>query len=96
MNAGKVLLHCFVLVLLFLVAAIFVNPLTDGIDNNTLRVAVKELIRVGLTVGMLRLYAGRFFKKMSSYFRIQKFFKTDKIWIFIGLAMPLTVIAFYL
>lgn len=93
---GKVVLHGLVLVLLFLVAAIFVNPLTDGIDNNTLRVAVKELLRFGLTVGMLRMYAGIILKRSNAYFRIQKWFYPDKRWIFIGLAMPITVIGFYM
>ncbi|AIE60223.1 CPBP family intramembrane glutamic endopeptidase [Bacillus methanolicus] len=96
MHWGKVVIHCLMLIILFLLAAIFVNPLTDGIENGTMRVAVKELLRIGFTVGLLWLYARLFFKKSSGYFRIHKLFETDKIWVFVGLAMPLTVIAFYL
>ncbi|MFK9093931.1 lysostaphin resistance A-like protein [Bacillus salipaludis] len=96
MHWSKVVLHGLVLVILFLLAAIIVNPLTDGINNNSMRVTVKELIRIGLTVGMLKLYAQVFFMKSSAYFRIQKLYKIEKTWIFIGLAMPATVISFYM
>ncbi|MEH7351963.1 CPBP family intramembrane glutamic endopeptidase [Neobacillus drentensis] len=89
-------MHCLVMVILFLAAAIFVNPLTDGIDNGTIRVVVKELIRIGVTVGLLWLYARLFFKKSSAYFGIHQRFKTEKIWVFVGLALPLTVIVFYI
>lgn len=95
MHWGKVVIHCFMLVLLFLAVAIFVNPLTDNISNGTVRVVVKELLRVGITVGLLVLYVKRFFKKESVYFRVQKPFKFKKIWLLLGLAMPFLVIAFY-
>ena len=94
MHWGKVVMHSLMLVFLFLTVAIFVNPLTDGIDNDTVRVVVKELIRIGITVGLLWLYARLFFKK-NTYFRIQKPFKLMNLWIFVGLAMPFLVIAFY-
>lgn len=96
MHWGKVLMHCLIMVFLFLAAAIFVNPLTDGIDNGTSRVVVKELIRIGVTVGLLWLYARLFLKKSSAYFGISKLCKTEKIWFLIGLALPLTVVVFYL
>jgi uncharacterized protein len=96
MHWGKVVMHSLILVILFLGIAIFVNPLTDGIGNSTIRVVVKELIRIGVTIGMLWVYALLFFKKSSAYFRIQKLSNTGISWIFIGLAMPLTVIAFYM
>ncbi|WHY79547.1 type II CAAX endopeptidase family protein [Neobacillus sp. WH10] len=96
MHWGKVLMHCLIIVFLFLVAAIFVNPLTDGIDNGTSRVVVKELIRIGVTVGLLWLYARLFFKRSSSYFGISKLCKTEKIWFLVGFALPLIVIVFYL
>ncbi|MDE3838756.1 hypothetical protein C0966_05095 [Bacillus methanolicus] len=96
MHWGKVVIHCLMLVILFLLAAIFVIPLTDVIENGTMRVVVKELIRIGFTVGLLWLYARLFFKKSSGYYRIHKLFDTGEIWVFVGLAMPLTVIAFYL
>lgn len=96
MHWGKVLMHCLIMVFLFLAAAIFVNPLTDGIENGTSRVVVKELIRIGVTVGLLWLYARLFLKKSSAYFGISKLCKTEKIWFLIGLALPLTVVVFYL
>ena len=96
MHWGKVMMHCLVMVILFLAAAIFVNPLTDGIDNGTIRIIVKELIRIGVTVGLLWLYARLFFKKSSAYFGIHQLFKTEKIWVLVGLALPLTVIVFYI
>ena len=96
MHWGKVMMHCLVMVILFLAAAIFVNPLTDGIDNGTIRIIVKELIRIGVTVGLLWLYARLFFKKSSAYFGIHQLFKTEKIWVLVGLALPLTVFVFYI
>ncbi|OCA88044.1 hypothetical protein A8F94_09485 [Bacillus sp. FJAT-27225] len=95
MHWGKVVTHCLMLVLLFLAVAIFVNPLTDNIGNGTVRVVVKELLRIGITVGLLWLYVKRFFNKESVYFRVQKPFKLKKTWIFLGIAMPFIVIAFY-
>ncbi|MEH7254978.1 CPBP family intramembrane glutamic endopeptidase [Neobacillus niacini] len=95
MHWGKVVMHGLMMVFLFLSVAIFVNPLTDGIDNGTVRVAVKEFIRIGVTVGLLWLYARRFFKKANAYFRIQTPVKLKKLWIFVGLSLPVTVIAFY-
>lgn len=96
MHWGKVVFHGLVMVILFLAAAIIVNPLTDWIDNHLLRVFIKELMRIGLTLGMLWLYSLKIFKKTGAYFRIQTLAKTNKLWVLIGLAMPLTVIAFYL
>ncbi|WP_342433364.1 type II CAAX endopeptidase family protein [Neobacillus sp. FSL H8-0543] len=95
MHWGKVVMHGLMLVFLFLTVAIFVNPLTDGIDNGTVRVAVKELIRIGVTVGLLWLYAKRFFKKANAYFRIQTPVKLKKLGIFVGLGLPFTVLSFY-
>lgn len=95
MHWGKVVVHCLSLVILFLAVAIFVNPLTDGIDNGTIRIVVKEMIRIGFTLGLLWLYAKLFFKKSSAHFRIHKLFKTDKLWVLVGLALPFTVIVFY-
>lgn len=68
MHWGKVVIHCLMLIILFLLAAIFVNPLTDGIENGTMRVAVKELLRIGFTVGLLWLYARLFFKNRVDTF----------------------------
>ena len=96
MHWGKVVMHSLSLIILFLAAAIFVNPLTDGIDNSTIRVVVKELIRIGVTVGLLWLYAKRFFKKPNSYFRIPKRFKLSKLWFLVGFSLPLIVVVFYL
>lgn len=96
MHWGKVVLHGLVLVILFLAATIMVNPLTDWIDHPTIRVVTKEFVRMGLTLAILALYARQFFKKKAAYFRIQRLAKTKILWVFIGLAMPLTVIAFYM
>ena len=95
MHWGKVVMHGLMLVFLFLTVSIFVNPLTDGIDNGTVRVAVKEFIRIGFTVGLLWLYARLFFKKANAYYRIQTPVKLKKLWILVGLVLPFTVIAFY-
>ncbi|CEG29429.1 CPBP family intramembrane glutamic endopeptidase [Bacillus sp. B-jedd] len=95
MHWGKVVIHCLMLILIFLAVAIFVNPLTDIISNGTVRVVMKELLRIGITVGLLVLYVKRFFKKESVYFRVQKPFKLKKSWILLGLAIPFIVIAFY-
>lgn len=95
MHWGKIVMHSFILVFLFLGVVILVNPLTDGIDHGTVRLIVKELIRIGITVGLFWLYARLFFKKTSAHFRIHKQFKLGKLWVMVGLAMPLTVIAFY-
>lgn len=95
MHWGKVVMHSMMLVFLFFTVAIFVNPLTDGIDNSTVRVVAKELIRIGITVGFLLFYAKLFFKKAGPYFRIQKPFILKKLWFFVALSMPLIVIAFY-
>jgi uncharacterized protein len=96
MHWGKVILHGLVLIFLFLLVAIMVNPLTDWIDNHSIRVTIKELMRIGLTLGILKLYVRKFFNKTDAYFRIQILSKTGKLWIVIGLLMPFTVIAFYM
>ncbi|MEH7239174.1 CPBP family intramembrane glutamic endopeptidase [Bacillus sp. JJ1562] len=95
MHWGKVVMHSLCLVMLFLAAVIFVNPLTDWIHNDTIRVVVKEFIRIVVTLGLFWLYAMLFLKKSSAYFRIHKLIKMDKLWVFVGLLLPLTVIVFY-
>ncbi|MBO8175874.1 CPBP family intramembrane glutamic endopeptidase [Aeribacillus pallidus] len=95
MHWRRIVIHSLMLIIIFLVSAIMVNPLTDGIKNDTIRVVVKEFIRIGFTIGMFWLYARMLLKKSSAYFRIHKPFKTSIIWVFVGLAMPLTVIVFY-
>jgi len=96
MHWGKVILHGLILVTLFLLGAILVNPLTDGIENDVLRIAVKELLRIGLTIAMIWLYARFVLEKPMKYFRIHKWAKKDRMWIIVGLAMPVAVITLYL
>lgn len=96
MRGGMVVLHSFVLVVLFLIGAIFVNPLTDGIENNILRITVKELLRIAFTIGMLLFYVKFVLKKSNTFFRIHRWVKEERRWAFVGLAMALMVIAFYL
>lgn len=95
MHWGKVLLFSFIFLILFLLGAIFVNPLTDGIENNVLRIVVKELLRIGFTIGFLWLFVQLALKKTNAYFRIHKWAKKDLIWILVSLVMPITVISFY-
>ncbi|MEH7250489.1 CPBP family intramembrane glutamic endopeptidase [Neobacillus niacini] len=95
MHWGRVVLHSLMLVILFLLAAIFVNPLTDGIGNNTIRIVVKEVSRIGLTIGMLLWYGKFFLKKSSAYFRVGNLIVMGRVWVLVGLIMPITVITFY-
>ncbi|WP_053368520.1 CPBP family intramembrane glutamic endopeptidase [Bacillus sp. FJAT-27245] len=96
MRWGKILIHCIGLVSIFLAAAIFVNPLTDGIANGTIRIIVKESLRLLMTVCLFSLYTKKVLKKTNASFGIRRPFKADKAWILLGVGMPLTVIVFYL
>lgn len=95
MKWWKVIIHCIAFLTIFLAAAIFVNPLTDGISNGTIRVLLKESLRLFITVGLFWVYSSKVMKKTNASFRIQRPFKADKKWVLIGLGMPLTVIVFY-
>ncbi|WP_316572102.1 type II CAAX endopeptidase family protein [Neobacillus sp. YIM B06451] len=95
MKWGKILIHCIVFLSIFLAAAIFVNPLTDGIGNGTIRILVKESFRLLMTVLLFWLYTKKVLKKPNAGFGIKWPFKTDKEWILIGLGMPFLVIVFY-
>ncbi|WP_059171700.1 CPBP family intramembrane glutamic endopeptidase [Bacillus sp. FJAT-27445] len=96
MKSGKVFSHCIVFLTIFLAAAIFVNPLTDGIGNDTIRILLKESLRLLMTVGLFWLYSSKVLKKTNASIGICWPFKAGKAWIFIGSGMPLTVIVFYL
>ncbi|WP_409272709.1 lysostaphin resistance A-like protein [Neobacillus sp. SCS-31] len=95
MKSGKIFIHCIGFLSIFLAAAIFVNPLTDGIGNGTIRILVKESLRLLVTVCLFWLYTKKVLKRANASFGIKLPFKTDKEWILIGLGMPFLVIVFY-
>ncbi|MEA1998648.1 MAG: type II CAAX endopeptidase family protein [Euryarchaeota archaeon] len=81
----------------FFISAIVVSLLTGGIQDPSVRFAVREIfLRLPLTLVLFWLFAHYVVKKPSSFFLIRKPTKEILKWIAIGFVLPLSVITIYL
>jgi membrane protease YdiL (CAAX protease family) len=93
----KIILYCMSFLLIFFISAIVVDLLTGGIQNPSVRFAIREIfLRLPLTFALFWLFAHYVIKKPLSFFLIRKPTKETLKWIGIGFILPFSVILIYL
>ena len=93
----EIILYCMSFLLIFFISAIVVSLLTGGIQDPSVRFAVREIfLRLPITFVLFWLFAHYIVKKPLSFFMIRKPTKEILKWIGIGFVLPLSVILIYL
>ena len=93
----KIILYCMSFLLIFFISAIVVSLLTNGIQDPSVRFAIREIfLRLPITFVLFWLFAHYVVKKPLSFFLIRKPTKEILKWIDIGFVLPLSVILIYL
>jgi len=88
----KIIFYCMGFFLIFFILAIVVGLLTGGIQNPSVRFAIREIfLRLPITFVLFWLFAHYVVKKPLSFFMIKKPTKDILKWISIGFVLPGTI-----